>query len=124
MSDDTLLTLLWFLPLAGSAAVLFIPSRTGQSIKVFSLTVTLLTLLLTLVAYGKYVSPGSRAFAPLSDRVVLNPVAVSDAGEAGSIEGDLVVRREWIPYFNIQYYLGIDGISLSLILLTGLVSVL
>ena len=30
----------------------------------------------------------------------------------------------WIPYFNIQYYLGVDGISLSLVVLTGLVSVL
>ena len=35
-----------------------------------------------------------------------------------------MVRRAWIPYFNIQYYLGVDGISLSLVVLTGLVSVL
>ena len=34
------------------------------------------------------------------------------------------MRRPWIPYFNIQYYLGLDGISLSLVVLTGLVSVL
>ena len=40
--------------------------------------------------------------------------------EAGG-ESDLVVRRAWIPYFNIQYYLGVDGISLSLVVLTGLV---
>ncbi len=39
-------------------------------------------------------------------------------------QGDLVVRRPWIPYFQIQYYLGVDGISLSLVVLTGLVSVL
>src|SRR5262249_49733401 len=39
-------------------------------------------------------------------------------------ESDLVVRRPWIPYFRIQYYLGVDGISLSLVVLTGLVSVL
>ena len=42
----------------------------------------------------------------------------------GPAESDLVVRRPWIPYFNIQYFLGLDGISLSLVLLTGLVSVL
>ena len=35
-----------------------------------------------------------------------------------------MVRRAWIPYFNIQYYLGLDGISLSLVVLTGLISVL
>ena len=42
--------------------------------------------------------------------------------EAG--ENDLVVRRAWIPSFNIQYYVGVDGISLSLVVLTGLVSFL
>ena len=36
---------------------------------------------------------------------------------AEAAEGDLVVRRAWIPYFNIQYYLGVDGISLSLVVL-------
>src|SRR6185312_6763933 len=36
----------------------------------------------------------------------------------------LVVRRAWIPAFNIQYYLGVDGISLSLVVLTGFISLL
>ena len=49
------------------------------------------------------------------------PLTVSDESKG---QGDLVVRRAWIPYFNIQYYLGLDGISLSLVVLTGLVSVL
>ncbi len=35
-----------------------------------------------------------------------------------------MVRKAWIPAFNIQYYLGLDGISLSLVLLTAFVSVL
>ena len=46
------------------------------------------------------------------------------SSETGNAVNDLVVRHAWIPDFNIQYYLGLDGISLSLILLTGLVSVL
>ncbi len=45
---------------------------------------------------------------------------LTTADESGG-EPDLVVRRAWIPYFNIQYYLGVDGISLSLVVLTGLV---
>ena len=50
----------------------------------------------------------------------------SEAGRPPTTSGpgDLIVRQPWIPQFNIQYYLGLDGISLSLILLTGLVSVL
>ncbi len=31
---------------------------------------------------------------------------------------DWVARYDWIPRFNIQYYLGVDGISMPLILLT------
>ncbi len=49
-------------------------------------------------------------------------VSPEEAAKAGS--GDLVVREPWIPYFNIQYYLGLDGISLSMVVLTGFVTLL
>ena len=45
--------------------------------------------------------------------------AVADPAPA-----DLVVRQPWMPFFNIQYFLGVDGISLSLLILTSLISVL
>ncbi len=51
-------------------------------------------------------------------------VELNQSEEANGAMGDLVIRHDWIPDFNIQYYLGLDGISLSLVLLTGLVSVL
>jgi NADH-quinone oxidoreductase subunit M len=35
-----------------------------------------------------------------------------------------VERREWIPVYDIQYHLGVDGISVALILLTTLTTVL
>ena len=66
---------------------------------------------------------------PLAERVAHNTL-VADAdgetsgGDESGGESDLVVRRAWIPYFNIQYYLGVDGISLSLVVLTGFVRVL
>src|SRR5437867_5807990 len=37
---------------------------------------------------------------------------------------DWVARRQWIKQFNIDYYLGTDGISLPLILLTTVISFL
>jgi len=132
MSDDRLLTLLWGLPMMGAAAVLFIPSRTGRSIKVFSLTVTVLTFALAVMAYNQYVAPGSHAARTLADRAAGSALAVdSDRGgdsprdpDGVDDRRDLLVREPWIPSFHIQYYLGLDGISLSLVLLTGLVSVL
>ncbi len=54
---------------------------------------------------------------PPSEATAL-PTEVVDA------PNDLVARQPWIPYFNIQYFLGVDGISLSLLLLTALVSLL
>ncbi|SIO65617.1 NADH dehydrogenase subunit M [Singulisphaera sp. GP187] len=130
MSDDLLLTLLWLLPLLGAIGVLFLPKRAETAIKGTALAITIATFALTLVAYSAYVQPGSNASAPLRERAernslnVSNATGASTATEVGPALGDLVVRRTWIPYFNIQYYLGLDGISLSLVLLTGLVSVL
>ncbi len=123
MSDDLLLSLLWFVPLAGCLIVLLIPKRAELAIKGFSLGVTLVTFALTLVALAAYVAPGSAAATPLAHRAENNalPTAISQTDAALN---DLVVRHAWIPDFNIQYYLGLDGISLSLIVLTGLVSVL
>jgi NADH-quinone oxidoreductase subunit M len=130
MSDDLLLTLLWLLPLLGAIGVLLIPKQAETAIKGTALAITIATFALTLVAYGAYVQPGSNASAPLRERAERNSLSeastdgIQTSNETGAAVGDLVVRRAWIPYFNIQYYLGLDGISLSLILLTGLVSVL
>ena len=43
MSDDLLLSLLWFVPLAGCLIVLLFPKRAELAIKGFSLGVTLVT---------------------------------------------------------------------------------
>src|SRR6185312_3305584 len=37
----------------------------------------------------------------------------------GSAEFQLVERHAWIPAFGIDYYVGVDGISLLLLVLTG-----
>ncbi len=131
MSDDLLLTLLWAIPLLGSVIVLFIPKRAELAIKGVSLGVTVLTFALTLVAFSSYVSPSTGASAPLRERAERHVLADSEAGsgalkaeQSGNTENDLLYRAAWIPYFNIQYYLGLDGISLSLVMLTGFVGVL
>ncbi len=136
MSDALLLTLLWLIPLAGAVIVLLIPREARALVKVFSLAVTVVTLLLTVVAYKTYTEPGSLASAPLQERArnnILEPTEGSRGLVYESFEQvqgrpdgrvDLMTRHTWIPSFNIQYYLGLDGISLSLVMLTGLVSVL
>ena len=128
MSDNLLLTSIWLIPLIGMVGVLVVPRRSEAAIKYLALAATMLTFVVTLIALGLYVGD-SPSNAPLQDRV-LNNVLQKDSSGALSIadesrgEEDLVVRRSWIPYFNIQYFLGVDGISLSLVVLTGLISVL
>src|ERR1017187_1815170 len=128
MSDNLLLTSLWLVPLIGVAIVLSLPKRAEQAAKWVSLAITSVTFLISLLVLGVYLngSPSAGARAPLRERAENNKLVEADGQLTGSDEskgeGDLVVRRAWIPYFNIQYYLGVDGISLSLVVLTGLVS--
>lgn len=95
-----LLSAIIFLPLIGAILLYLIPflsprhDTEGHRVRGFSLVVTILTFLLSLV-------PLLRSFS------LDHPSALQ-----------LVERVEWIPSFGISYYLGIDGISLLLVVLT------
>jgi NADH-quinone oxidoreductase subunit M len=128
MSDLVLLTSLWLIPLVGTLAVLAIPKRNESWIRWTSLAFTVVTFAISLVALENYVNEQA-ASRPLEDRVQDNTVTYPSTGEpvareSGTSQYDLVVRRSWIPSFRIEYYLGLDGISLSLVVLTGLIGVL
>ncbi len=85
-----LLSLIIFLPLVGAIILLFLPNPRSQ--RVWALIVTLVTFVVSLA-------------------LLLN----WQNGEPGM---QFVERLPWIPQFNIQYLLGVDGISLWLVLLT------
>lgn len=44
--------------------------------------------------------------------------------DSGSADYQFVERFDWIPFFSIQYYLGVDGISMPLVALTALMSLI
>ena len=128
MSDNLLLTSLWLVPLLGLVAILILPKKAEQAVKWVALGVTSLTFVITLVVLAVFLSQGLKDQS-LRERVTHNTLLSDGNEELTRVEEsggelDLVVRRPWIPYFNIQYYLGVDGISLSLIVLTGFVAVL
>ncbi|MFN8027105.1 MAG: NADH-quinone oxidoreductase subunit M, partial [Acidimicrobiia bacterium] len=95
--DSWALTLAVFIPLVGMAIVLLIPKAEEGLIKV----VTLLTTLLTAA-----VGIGILANFNLDD---------------GRLQ--FQANEPWIKVINSRYHVGIDGISLPLILLTMLVTV-
>src|SRR5688572_22094406 len=91
-----MLTLSWALPLAGAVALLLIGNADGRRDRL----VRWLTLLVSLAAFAVTVALW----------IGFNP---------GSADFQFVERRPWIPAFGIDYYIGVDGISLLLVVLTG-----
>src|SRR5205809_1336595 len=93
MHGDPVLTLMIFVPLVGMAVVLALPSRAHDAIRWTSTLFSAPPLLLAVrVLHG---------FRP-------------DAGF------QLVHRGPWIDAFNIEYFVGVDGISITMIVLTAL----
>jgi NADH-quinone oxidoreductase subunit M len=102
-----LLSAIIFLPAVG-ALVLCLPYRADdRAVRRFSLTMTLVVFLLTLWL-ALPVSFSSR-------------IGLYDLGNAALQD---TVQHDWIPRFNIHYSLGVDGISLPLVLLTSFLCVL
>ena len=91
-----LLTLSWVLPLAGAIILLLIPNADGRRDGLMRW----LALVFSLVAFAA-------------------TAAIWMAFDASSADYQLVERASWIPAFGIEYYIGVDGISLLLIVLTG-----
>lgn len=98
MTEWPLLSLLVWLPIAGAVALVALGERQPALVRPLALLTTLLALVLSLVLWAGF-----------------------DAGTAAMQFEERVV---WIAAFDVHYHLGIDGLSLPLILLTALIGVL
>jgi NADH-quinone oxidoreductase subunit M len=90
-----LLTLIVFLPMMAIPIILFMPKNSHGLIRWVSIAFTAAQLVLT---------------------VYLLTVYKSDTADFQFVE-----RVSWIPSFNVQYYMGVDGISILMVLLTPLI---
>ena len=88
-----LLTLLVLVPLAGVALIAFVSRDREALIHRVALVVSLAVFALTLLLWAQF--------------------------DPASAEFQFVERHAWIPSFGIDYFVGVDGISLFLVLLTG-----
>jgi len=89
---DSILSLVVFLPLVGAVLIAFIQRSQTEFIRRVAFLTVLVTFLLSLYLYFKF-DPQSQAY-------------------------QFVVQKDWIGSLGISYYLGLDGISLFLFLLT------
>ena len=83
-----LLTSIIFLPLLGGLLILFTPKERTGTIKAIATAATGLALLLAVALVLKF--------------------------DCGGTAMQFVERLPWIPQIHINYYLGVDGISIGL----------
>ncbi len=97
-ADFPLLSLVIWLPIFGGLLVLALSDKYTQAVRIVSLSVATLTFLLTLPLYTQF--------------------------NMTTADMQFVEIAPWISTFNINYHLGVDGISMPLILLTSFSTVL
>lgn len=91
----SLITVVLFLPLIGMFVLMFMREERIENIKWTAFGFSLATFVGTLVLWWGF-----------------------DNSVAGL---QMVQRLDWLPQFNISYYVGIDGLSLLLVVLTGFI---
>jgi NADH-quinone oxidoreductase subunit M len=89
--SSNLLTVLIFFPLAGALLLIFLP-RNDRALRNVTFAVTLAEFLLSL------------------------PLVLSFNGATAAMQ--FVQRVPWLPAYGIEYHVGVDGISLWLVMLT------
>jgi NADH-quinone oxidoreductase subunit M len=96
-----MLTILTFLPIAGALIMLLFMRGRPTAYKVTALVTSIAVFALSIYLVARF-----RTFP------------------TGSADFQFIEHREWIPSLGISYHLGVDGISLLLVLLTTLLSVI
>ena len=91
---DHILSWLIWLPIIGMFVIALIPRDKEELIKTTAAATTGIQFLLSLMLWSNFDS------------------------ERGSMQ--FIERAEWIPSFNISYILGVDGLSLPMVILTGM----
>ena len=96
--EQIILPLVTFFPLVGVIILVFVPDELHDTIKGVSLIIAFITMLLSFAVYYW--------FDPLASGMQFE------------------INRSWITSFGIDFHMGIDGISLLLIVLTTILTVL
>src|SRR5512140_1572636 len=93
-----------FLPVLGALALLFVPKGKDDVVRWIAAAASFLPLLLSVRLWFAY------------DRTL--------AGVNTASQFQFVEHYSWIPSINVEYFLGADGISMPMLLLTALLSFL
>src|SRR5262245_15406339 len=95
--DHWILTLMVFIPLLGAAVVLCLPSGAKDAIRWTATAFTIPPVILAVWLLSRFDPGGGMQF---------------------------VDRVSWIPAYHIEYFVGVDGLSITMVVLTALLSFL
>lgn len=98
MNETPLISILTFFPLLGALALALAPTKDGARLRGLAFGISAATLL-----------PVGLLWLTFDSNAV-----------AGSLQ--FVERHEWIPTLNVQYFVGVDGLGLLMVLLTAIVT--
>jgi NADH-quinone oxidoreductase subunit M len=136
--DLLLMTLCIFIPSAVALGLAFFPKGTEEYMRWTSLVGTAATFVISAFVFIDYHDMlGRTPDAKLGQQGIMrtdvtatsltgraDTAAAKEAGFEEKREKDMLARYPWIARFNIEYYLGVDGISMAMILLTTVLFVL
>jgi NADH-quinone oxidoreductase subunit M len=124
------MSLVIFVPTLAAIVLIFIPREQEEWMRWTALFGTFITLLLStfmLIDYYRNIydfNQANPANGLLNHRAEVADQAAAHSQSSAVSNSNWLARRPWISRFNIDYYLGVDGISMPLVLLTTVLSFL
>ncbi len=112
--NQHLLTILIFLPTLG--AVLTLLARGRDAVRWTAITFTAITFVISLLLFATFSWRGPEPDAKYAYAAGDSPTS------NGTVQ--MVEEASWIPAFNVQYKVGIDGLSFPLVLLSTFICLL
>ena len=133
--DMILMSLVIFFPSAFALALLLFPSRAVEAIRWWaafgSAGAVVLSACLLIDYYAMLDSRSDRGIRSLHHPDTLLEARADEAARRADkpvpesqLGRDMIAKRPWIPRFDIWYAIGVDGISMPLVLLTTVITFL
>lgn len=124
MDFNYILSVIFLLPLLGSLIVYFAGSRKEDSAKLLSLVISGVVLVVTIVAAWAFLETTDFLDTNLVKGLFPNILSDGTANNNGAAGFSVVLVDQitWVESIGITYFLGIDGLSAPLMVLTSFVT--
>jgi NADH-quinone oxidoreductase subunit M len=125
--DVILMTAVTFLPVVFATGLLFFPKGKEEYMRWWSLLGTAATLLVSIFIFIDFQHMLDEHMSQKSESLLTTRAEAADRDSAMAAphkSNDWVAKYPWVKNFNINYFMGLDGISMALLLLTTSLSFL